>query len=136
MEKMTEVNENECNGTPGGLTPRQEKVIAAVLEARNIREGLAKVKVGPTTFYSWMRRDEAFRDELERKRKELIDEGYHLLKVSALEAANTILELSRTAQGEAVRLRAAESVLERVCKIREVEGIEARLTALERSLKK
>lgn len=126
----------EPNGTPGGLTARQEKAIAAVLEARNIREGLTKAKVSPSVFYSWMRGDEAFREELERKRKELIDEGYHLLKVSVLEAANTILELSRTAQGEAVRLRAAESVFERVCKIREIEDIETRLAALERSLKR
>lgn len=126
----------EPNGTPDGLTARQEKAIAAVLEARNIREGLAKAKVSPSVFYSWMRGDEAFRLELELKRKQLIDEGYHLLKVSVLEAANTILELSRTAQGEAVKLRAAESVLERVCKIREIEDVEERLAALEKGLKK
>lgn len=130
------MDEKEFNGTPTGLTPRQDKAIAAVLEARNIREGLAKAQVSPSVFYSWMREDKAFREELERKRRELIDEGYHLLKVSVLEAANTILELSRAAQGEAVKLRAAESVLERVCKIRELEDIEERIAELERRLTK
>ncbi|MDP2690627.1 MAG: hypothetical protein Q8P48_11025 [Deltaproteobacteria bacterium] len=126
----------DIKGLNGTLTARQEKAIAAVLEGRNIREGLAKAQVSPSVFYKWLREEEAFRDELERRRKELIDEGYHLLKVSVLEAASTILELLKSAQGEAIRLRAAESVLERVCKIREIEGIEERLTALERSLKK
>ncbi|MEK7679684.1 MAG: hypothetical protein AAB356_05790 [Deltaproteobacteria bacterium] len=129
------MHEKEFNGTPTGLTARQNRSIAAVQEARNIREGLTKAKVSPSVFYSWMRGDETFREELERKRKELIDEGYHLLKVSVLEAATTILELSRTAQGEAVKLRAAESVLERVCKVREMESIEVRLSALEGRLK-
>lgn len=123
------MDEKDRNST---LTARQEKVIAAVLEARNIREGLTRAKVSPSVFYSWMRGDEAFREELERKRKELTAEGWHMLKAAVLEATQTVIEILKSKESDTVRLRAAESILDRVTKL----NIEERLAVLERSLNK
>jgi hypothetical protein len=127
------MNKTKQNST---LTARQGKTITAVLVAKSIAEGLKKAKVSRSSYYQWMRENAAFKDELERQRKELIDEGYHLLRISVLEAATTILELQRTAQGEGVRLRAAESIIDRVYKLAELEDIEERLEALERRIER
>lgn len=127
------MNENRQERT---ISAKQEKTIKAVLESKNITQGLQEANTSRAQFYTWMRDDEVFRAELERRRKELTEEGYHLLKLSVQEAASTMLKLLEDAKDEAVRLRAANSILERVEKISELEDIERRLTELEMELKK
>jgi len=114
------------------LTPQQSKVISAVLSARNITEGLKKVKVSRDTFYRWLE-DTLFKEEYNRQRSLLIEIAFDELKAATGEAAKALRELLGS-QNEGIRLKAAGVVLDNVVKFKEIEDLEARVVKLEKSL--
>lgn len=116
------------------LNQRQLQAIPVILQSKSITEGVEKVGVTRTTFYEWYRNHE-FRAEFEKQRMEVIEIALHELKTSVSEAVNVLRELLQ-AEGEGVRLRTAQTILESVLKSIEIENIEKRVEALENSLKK
>lgn len=123
------MDKNEQN-----LTRNQSKAISLILEARSITEGVKKAGISKTTFYAWLKNPE-FKAEFVRQRQELVDLALHELKTSLSEAVTVLRELLK-AEGEGVRLRTAQAILENVLKSIELENIEQRLEVLERSLKR
>lgn len=105
-----------------------------ILEAKSITEGVKKAGISKTTFYDWLKAPE-FKSEFVRQRQELVDLALHELKTTTSEAVGVLRGLLK-AEGESVRLRTAQAILENVLKSIELENIEKRLTELERSLKK
>lgn len=116
------------------LTPKQKKMIAIILEAPSISEGCKRAKVSRQWFYISMQ-DSTFKAEFVRQRQELVDLALHELKTSTSEAVSVLRELLR-AEGESVRLRTAQAILENVLKSIEIENLEKRVEELERSLKR
>lgn len=123
------MDKNEQN-----LTRNQSKAIPLILEAKSITEGVKKAGISKTTFYAWLKSPE-FKAEFVRQRQELVDLALHELKTSLSEAVTVLRELLK-AEGEGVRLRTAQAIIENVLKSIELENIEQRLEVLERSLKR
>lgn len=121
------------NKTIQNLTKNQLKVIPLVLESKTITEGMKKARISKTTFYEWLKNPD-FKAEFVRQRQEIIDLALHELKTSTSEAVKVLRELLK-AEGESVRLRTAQAILDNVFKSIELENIEKRLEDLERRLK-
>lgn len=122
------------NKTGQNLTNKQLKAIPLVLEARSIVVGVKKARISKTTFYGWLK-DPEFKAEFVLQRQELVDLALHELKMATSEAVSVLRGLLN-AEGESVRLRTATAILDNVLKSIEMENLEKRVEALERSLKK
>jgi len=122
------------DGTEQNLTKKQLKAIPLILESKTIIGGVEKADISKTTFYEWLKIPE-FKEEFVRQRQEIIDLALHELKTSTSEAVNVLRDLLR-AEGEGVRLRTAQAILENVLKSIELENLETRVIALERVLKR
>jgi ACT domain-containing protein len=122
------------NGTGQNLTKKQLKAIPSILGARSITEGVKKAGISKTTFYDWLKNPE-FKAEFVRQRQELVDLALHELKTSASEAVGVLRGLLK-AEGENIRLRTAQAILDNVLKSIEIENLEKRVEDLERSLRR
>lgn len=116
------------------LTEKQKKAIPLILEAPSISEGCRKAGISRVCFYEWLK-DPVFKAAFARQRQELVDLALHELKTSASEAVGVLRGLLK-AEGESIRLRTAQAILENVLKSIELENIEKRVEELERKLKK
>lgn len=121
------------NRTLQELTPKQKKMIAIILEAPSISEGCRKARVSRQWFYESMK-DDTFRAEFIRQRQAVVDEALHALKTATGEAINVLRELLK-AEGESVRLKTAQTIVENVLKSVEIERLEKRVEELERNIK-
>jgi hypothetical protein len=117
------------NGTD--LTSRQQRTIAALLSARNVREAAKQAKVSERTVYTWLAEPD-FRTALYEAEGHLIDAATRRLLHHQDVALSVILTIMADRDNPAsVRLRAAQLVLEQLLKLRELRDIESRLRALE-----
>lgn len=115
------------------LSKRQLKSIALILQCPSIAEGCRAAGISRETFYNWLQNSD-FKAEFIRQRQELIDLALHELKASAGEAVGVLRELLK-AEGESVKLRTAQSILEAVLKSIEIENLETRVSLLEEKIK-
>ncbi len=122
------------DGTERNLTNNQLKAILLILETKTITEGVKKAGISKTTFYEWLKNPE-FKAEFIRQRQEIIDLALHELKTSTSEAVSVLRELLQ-AEGEGIRLRTAQAILENVLKSVEIESLEKRIEDIERNLRK
>ncbi len=122
------------DGTVQNLTKNQLTAIPLILEAKTITEGVRNAGISKTTFYEWLKAPE-FKAEFVRQRQVLVDLALHELKTSTSEAVGVLRELLK-AEGESVRLRTAQAILENVLKSIEIENLEKRIDELERSINK
>ncbi|MFM8320970.1 MAG: transposase family protein [Chloroflexota bacterium] len=122
------------NGSVGELTPRQQRTIAALLQARNVSDAARMAGVGERTLYRWMG-DPLFRAALASAEGDAIDQATRRL-VGLQDGAIDLLQamLEDPTAAAAVRLRAAQSVLDYLLKLRELRDVEARLAALEKAV--
>lgn len=93
------------------LTAVQWRFVAARLVARSDREAAEAIGIHPTTAAAWPNKRE-INDLLEHIAKDATRAAVALLGQRALEAATTVLE-SMNSEDAAVRLRAAQDVLDR-----------------------
>ena len=116
------------------LNPRQRRAIAAVLSTRNVEEAAERANVGARTLYRGLT-EPVFCAELARAEGQAIDAATRQLiglQDSAIDTHRRILD-DKEAK-DPTRLRAVQSVLDYLLKLRELRNIEQRLTALEASI--
>jgi hypothetical protein len=117
------------NGTE--LTTRQQRTIAALLTAKNVREAARASKTPERTIYTWFNEPD-FRTALYEAEGHLIDAATRRLLHHQDVALTVILTIMADRDNPAsVRLKAAQSVLDQLLKLRELRNVEQRLTALE-----
>jgi phage terminase small subunit len=105
------------------LTNRQRKSIAALLSTSNVVEAAKVSKVGERTLYRWLTLPE-FRSAVTEAEGEAIDA-----------AARRLIGLQDSAKASAaIKLRAAQTILDYLLKLRELRSIENRLTELEKAV--
>ena len=121
---------NEQNRTE--LSSKQIKTITAVVQASSISKGVKQAGVSRTQFYQWTQ-DPIFMAELNRQRNRIINLALDELKASVGQATEALRELLKS-QNEAIRLKVAESIIEKTLKAVETENIEERLSRLEREI--
>jgi hypothetical protein len=112
---------------------KMELAIAALVTRPNIEDAARAAGVGEKTLRRWMREPE-FNAEYLRARREGVHQAVARMQQATGVAGTIILKLMTDPNvPAAVRLRAAESVFGHAIKGIELEDIEARLGALERS---
>jgi hypothetical protein len=117
------------------LSLRQRRAIASLLSCRNIQEASKAARVGARTLYRWMSED-TFRTALLHAEDEAIDMATRRLvrlQALAIDELEFLLGMDSTAS-DGLRLRAAQSVLDYLLKLRELRNIETRLQALEQAV--
>lgn len=113
------------------LTPKQKKTIFALLSTKNITSAAAKVGVGERTIYRWMG-DPSFKAGLLSAEGEIIDQATRRLLTLHDQAINVFDQImSNDACSPGTKLRAAQSILDYLLKLRELRNLESRLAALE-----
>lgn len=117
------------------LTLRQRKTITALLAARNVPEAAQAANVGERSVYRWLA-DPAFRAALLAAEGAAVDTATRRLVGLSDGAIDTLAEVMTAHDtAPAVRLRAAQAVLDTLLKMRDLRNVEERLTRLEAILR-
>lgn len=110
-----------------------EAAIAALLTQRSIQEAAKAVGIGEQTLLRWMKLPE-FDAEYRKARRMAFRQAVSRLQQASGAAATTLTKVMvDPATPPAVKVRAAECILDHGLKAIEVEDIEARVTELERA---
>lgn len=121
-------------GNGSELTPKQLRAVQALLTAKSIDDAATTAGVGARTLYRWLT-EQPFKAALATAEGELLDAATRRLlglQDAAIETFDDILKSASASQ--ALRLRAAQSVLDYLLKLREQRDVEHRLQALEAAL--
>jgi len=113
------------------LTSRQRRALGALLTERDVKAAAKRAKVGYRTLCRWLT-EEPFRRALVEAEGQVIDQATRRLVGLADRAIETLRELldSPTAK-DSIRLRAAQSVLDNLLRLRELVALDARVSELE-----
>lgn len=122
------------NGTPQNLNAKQMRAISALLVTGNREQAAKDAGVSKTSIYRWFQ-DPAFVNALHvAERDALADVSRQLVSLSRL-AADTLRDAMKDPDARlGERIRAAESVLNQLLKLREMIDLETRIADLERRL--
>jgi uncharacterized protein (UPF0147 family) len=115
------------------LTVKQIRTIPYLLAAPSIEEGCKRARVGKATVYGWLKND-AFKEELYRRRKEVVDLAFETVKANVTKAAETLVR-HLDSEKETISIRAAESIIEFAERAIEAEELEQRVGALEKTIR-
>ena len=121
------MNENRQN-----LTRKQLRAIPIIISARTVTEGVKLAGISKGVFYQWMK-IEHFRQEFISQQNDLIETALKELKGLSTDAVEELGKLLKGTQNESIKLRAISLVIEYVLKMKELEDVELRLSALERN---
>jgi hypothetical protein len=116
------------------VTPKQAKLIAALLVARTAREACRQAGVPERTLRAWKQTPE-FRAALKDAEGGVLREAAGLLQSMTLPAARVLRRLLH-ARDPAVRLRAAQTVIDRAVKGAELLDLMERVEQLEAAAKR
>jgi transposase-like protein len=120
---------------PGAkFTRKKEEAIAALLTQGNVEEAARTAGIGTQTLIRWLKLPE-FQTEYREARRAAFGQSISRLQQASSAAVSTLLKVMiDPASPASTRVRAADSVLNHAAKAIEIEDIEARVTALERSM--
>ena len=121
------MNKTDQNPT---LSSKQFGAIAALLESPSVDAAMRRAKVARTSYYAWIKED-AFRTELERRRREIYEDALRGLKSLSTAAVTELQRLLRS-RNERVRLAAVKLAIDGGFSAHERLDIETRLGVLER----
>lgn len=113
------------------ITPAQTRTIAALLTHRTIEDAAKAADVTTRTITRWME-DQNFRLQLANAETNVIDHATRQLIALQADAIKTMASIMDDGKvSPAVRLRAAQAILDTVIRLRELRNVEVRLLALE-----
>ena len=112
------------------ITTRQHKAILALLSTKSVSEAAQQAAVPERTLWRWLG-DPQFRAHLAGAEADLLDAATRSLLQMQGNALETVQTIMQGSESDAVRLRAAQTVLDHLLKLRELRNVEQRLTALE-----
>ena len=119
---------------PDGKQRKQAAgVVAAALAAgETVKRAAGLGHVSERTVYNWLRKP-AFKRRVNEVREQAVSAAVGLLSSNMTAAATALVKLLKS-RSEAIRLRAARSVLELTADFRDLEEIQERIEELERQL--
>ncbi len=115
------------------LSGKQERAILAVLESRSIEEACRKAGISKTLYYKWLRNDPHFADALKDRRDAASSNALERLQRGLNIAVDVLVDLLAS-ENEWVRRVAANDVISRFFKAKELGELEERLARLESAL--
>ena len=117
------------------LTPRQLRAINALLTHPTVAAAAGVLGVAPSTIYRWLS-ETPFRAALAQAEGEAVAAAGRKLVALAEGALNVLSDVMTNPQApDAVKVRAAETVLAHLLKYREIVTFETRLTDLEKEMR-
>lgn len=127
--------ENSGNERPaGGLTAKQERGIAALLEWPTITEAAKRSGLSEPTLRRWMN-DPAFAEAYKAARVRVWDGALDALQSAAGAAVASLRDIAQDANAQAsARVSAAKAILEIGLRLRESLDLEARMVEIENKL--
>ncbi|MDI9433815.1 MAG: hypothetical protein QM570_19030 [Planctomycetota bacterium] len=128
----TESDTIRQNADETKLTTRQAKFLPVLLASPTYTHACRKGRISRDTLYEWLRQPE-FKAELDRRRAELVAQGFALLSQSVTKAVETLVSLLDTGDGRLKRL-AAKDILDQHIKFRELDDLTRRIETIEQRL--
>ncbi len=112
------------------LTRRQLHVLPFLISNPTVESAAKQSGVSPKQIFDWLNQS-IFRQELENKKNEAVNQALDRLKATALKACDTLIGLLDNAESESVRHRVAIDMLNMTLKFMEFKDVEQRIRKLE-----
>lgn len=119
-------------GRADRLSGKQLILLLALVADPDIRSATKAAGVSRATAFRWLAQP-AFRDELTRRRDEVLSRALADIKAHATRAVEALSQLLNTAD-DRLRRQVCNDILDRAIKVRELEDFERRLIALEKAM--
>jgi hypothetical protein len=117
-----------------GLTPQQEKAVAALLSYATVTKAAEAVGVSETTLWRWQQ-EPAFKEAYTETRRQSVANAMGLLQKASGAATATLISIMQDDKApHSVRVNAAGKVLDYALQVVEWEEIELRLEDMEQRL--
>jgi hypothetical protein len=117
------------------LGRKQEDAIASLMTHRTVEEAAKAIGIGHKTLLRWLKLEQ-FDAEYRRARRDAYGQSIaRLQQVSSIAVTAIVKVLADPNTPHSARVRAADCVLKHAAKAIEIEDVEVRVTALEKSLK-
>lgn len=114
------------------LKPRQKKFLAAMLSEKSMRAAAEKAGISYPTARRWMLENANFKAAYSACLDSAVSESLDALKMSLLDATNTLREVCSSPDApDQTRVAAAKAIIEGAVKLSEYFDIEKRVAALE-----
>jgi transposase-like protein len=114
---------------------KKEAAIEALLTERNVEEAARSIDIGTQTLRRWMKIPE-FEDAYIEARRAAVAQSNARVQQASSAAVTTLLKIMVDGNAPAsTRVRAADSVLDHAKQAIEIDDIQARLNALEQTVK-
>lgn len=112
------------------LTRRQLHALPFLISNPSIELAAKQAGVSPKQIFEWLNQP-VFRQELENRKNETVNQAVDRLKATASKACETLIGLLDNAESESVRHRVAIDLLNMNLKYMEFKDIEQRIRKLE-----
>ncbi len=112
------------------LSRRQMHVLPFLISNPTVESAAKQSGVSPKQIFDWLNQP-VFRQELENKKNDAVNQAVDRLKVTASKACETLIGLLDHAESESVRHRVAIDMLNITLKFMEFRDVEQRLRKLE-----
>jgi ACT domain-containing protein len=119
------------NNVENRLSNAQEVCIESLLSGKKITEACKEAHISRGAYYVWLKDDELFKDELERRRNEIVESSMEKLRCLMDKAVNKLDSLL-TSENEEVARKAANAIIEYSLKWNEAQDLEDRLEEIEK----
>lgn len=127
---MTDDNSQQNKITP----TRQARAIAALLTAKDLQSAAKEAGVSEGTLHRWLD-DPSFKATLRKAEGEAIDDAVRRLSGTARYAVGVVISIMADKTSPAsVRLRAAQTIVDQLVKLKGFADLEDRIAALEEQI--
>lgn len=119
----------------GGLTPRQQKAVAALLSKPTILAAAKSIGISERTLWGWMQQP-AFKRELKLAQKQMFEAAVIGLTRSTTKAIQTLVKNLGTKGEHSVQVRAAKVLLDKAVQVQAMADLQAEVAELRASLER
>ena len=113
---------------------KSEQFISALLTCPTVEAAARAAHISETTAWRWMK-DPDFKKRFWEVQREAMRQTTARLQQASAEAVDALRDVQRNGESESARVAAARTVLEQAVKAQDLQDIQERLEAVERSLK-
>ena len=115
------------------LTRRQLHVLPFLISNPTVESAAKQSGVSAKQIFDWLQQT-TFRQELENRKNEGVNQAVDRLKMTASKACDTLINLLDNAQSDSIKHRVAVDMLNMTLKFIEFKDVEQRLRKLEETI--
>lgn len=116
------------------LTRRQLHVLPFLISNPTVESASRQSGISAKQIFDWLNQS-LFRQELENRKNEGVNQAVDRLKLTASKACDTLINLLDNAQSDSIKHRVAVDMLNMTLKFMEFRDVEQRLRKLEDTIK-